>query len=671
MTPLISCPLKKLQKLPVLELKRFVRLQTAVFYQVTGLLPDKENLILQLFKRCAILLLMVRKGSEQTVTRISCTLGSHRRNKWMTLFDKLKRSKDTLPNTLHLQFFKMLVLESTSNVKGLRPFWTPAYMELSEQLSLPIGTDFVASDSTSWSPLLAKQEEKLSCLTIQKTKLPNRNSLMIYSPSSTYTVVDKWDEENTAKGSESCVKLAIKPTQAQKKILTEWFQTCNYIYNKGIDLVENGSVKCNAQQLRDKLVTKVTQKNEEYKNLMAQLVTIKRIRGNPRATPQLICMLENTEKHLRMRKKNIPRTTNDEIEAWQLRTPKEVRYNALRDLVQGYKTNFDLIKSGKRKFFVMKHRKAFDMKSMKFEKNQLKQLTTTHVQIMPEFMEQFGPNLSQFRVTKRSISNVEKITNVRSFRLVRKRNKYFLHFTVEKTDANPLSKVMLNRMCGIDPGVRDFATVFDGDGLVTEIKHPQMECLRINEQMKRIKNRRPETRRKVAHGYTHFEQPRRGYKSRRFKRTRKGCRKRQLMKREARKENLITETHWQTIQYLTQNYDVIFFGDIKSHDIVRRGKNKRLNADMNELRFHKYKTRLEQKAKQRGKLAFKINEAYTTKTCSSCGKLSNPGSKKEYHCFNLEGCNAEFGRDVNAAKNILMKGFTEQKLHSSLIAQTA
>ena len=56
---------------------------------------------------------------------------------------------------------------------------------------------------------------------------------------------------------------------------------------------------------------------------------------------------------------------------------------------------------------------------------------------------------------------------------------------------------------------------------------------------------------------------------------------------------------------------------------------------------------------EKNKKVFCIKEEYTTKTCSFCGMLNNPGRSKIYQCLN---CNIKTGRDVNASKNILMKG---------------
>ena len=100
-------------------------------------------------------------------------------------------------------------------------------------------------------------------------------------------------------------------------------------------------------------------------------------------------------------------------------------------------------------------------------------------------------------------------------------------------------------------------------------------------------------------------------------------------------------------------FNCLIYGDIKSHDIVKNGKNRTLNTSMNNLKFFKFKQRLLFKSIERGKKVLEVKEQYTTQTCSFCGSMYKPGLSRVYHCRN---CEKNIGRDVNAAKNILMKG---------------
>ena len=71
------------------------------------------------------------------------------------------------------------------------------------------------------------------------------------------------------------------------------------------------------------------------------------------------------------------------------------------------------------------------------------------------------------------------------------------------------------------------------------------------------------------------------------------------------------------------------------------------------MKFYQFKLRLQYKAALQGKKIVLVKENYTTKTCSFCGTRNDPGCSKIYKCSK---CKREVGRDVNAAKNILMKG---------------
>jgi len=128
-----------------------------------------------------------------------------------------------------------------------------------------------------------------------------------------------------------------------------------------------------------------------------------------------------------------------------------------------------------------------------------------------------------------------------------------------------------------------------------------------------------------------------------------------LTKIEKRKENLIIELHWKTINSILDELDVVFYGDIKSHDIVKNNKNKRLNIDTNNLKFYTFKTRLLYKAKMRGKKVIIVPEPFTTKTCSFCGTVYDVGNSRIFKCPNSICCGKQhvIGRDLNSGKKYI------------------
>ena len=136
-------------------------------------------------------------------------------------------------------------------------------------------------------------------------------------------------------------------------------------------------------------------------------------------------------------------------------------------------------------------------------------------------------------------------------------------------------------------------------------------------------------------------------------------RKKQINKVEKKKVDITNELHWDVISYLLKTQDVIFFGDIKSHNIVKKSYNKTLNRSFNDLKFYKFKQRLLYKCILNNKKVFFINESYTSQGCSTCGNLwRDIKDSKVYTCKNVLCKTKEktFDRDFNAAKNMLLKG---------------
>lgn len=68
-----------------------------------------------------------------------------------------------------------------------------------------------------------------------------------------------------------------------------------------------------------------------------------------------------------------------------------------------------------------------------------------------------------------------------------------------------------------------------------------------------------------------------------------------------------------------------------------------------------FRMRLIEKAKELGRRVLVVNEAFTTKTCGSCGKLNDVGASKVYQC----GCGYCMDRDVHGSRNIFIRYITK------------
>ena len=633
-------------KLLVSESKRFENMLIKTGLTVIKLHPGIVNLIRITWKKCAILYQMIRRY-KKIRDKIISMLEYPLKNNLTTLIDKLSSLKIRDQNTLHITLLQILLRELILKEKGCCQFWTPQYKTLSEKLLSPIEIDYQDLDLTLSTSLLQKGVEKSQSLMMKEIKVQNKNCQKTYYQLSTSTVVDKWEEENiNPKQILKSLKIKLKLNNKQREIINEWINTSNYVYNKTIEAINNGH-KINFNSLRDKLVTNETKKyNPIYKsydelnlflcnekkdlnnNLNKLNKKKKKTEDDQANIKDFIKKIEqidikiNDNKNLKKEAiKNIKFEKNENINDWELNTPKDTRAGAIDDVCKAYNTAFTNLKRGNIKFFNMNYRKndvnnssiLISKQTIKIENNKIK---------LPKSSFSKKEDL-YIKIGKRTLKKNKKIVIENDTRLVKQKGEYYLLVPIsvkEKEFKKPIN------YCGIDPGIRTFMTCFGNNGCL-EYKHNKILLDKLNKKLYCIKN----SRSLLVHN-----------------------KRKSLNKIETKKINIINEVHWKTINSILSSNDVILYGDIKSHNIVGKSKNSKLNHDFNDLKFYSFKQRLLYKSICYNKLVIMVNEAYTTKTCSCCGTINNNiGSSKIFNCTN---CNKNIGRDVNAAKNILLKG---------------
>ncbi len=327
---------------------------------------------------------------------------------------------------------------------------------------------------------------------------------------------------------------------------------------------------------------------------------------------------EDKEK-LRVDKKTMKSSKNEGVREWETNTPKHIRGGAIDDVCKAYKTAIANLKLGHIKHFHLGFRKKKEPNKCLLLPKVLIKNRNGILSIAPTFLK----SDSKISMGKKTIKKHRNLVIEHDCRLVKQKNIFWV---IIPTPVEITEKKLPINYCGIDPGAKTFMTCFGNNGCV-EHKHNESVLQKQDKSIKQMKDRR-RTKQSRVH-------------------------KKKINRLEIRKANLVDELHWKTINILLKMNDFIFYGDIKSHGIVKNGNNHTLNTDMNNLKFYKFKQRLLFKAIERGKKVYETQEHYTTKTCSFCGSMNTPGLSRVYECKN---CKKKIGRDVNAAKNILMKG---------------
>ena len=601
-------------------------------------LPTKEGSISKVFRACVIQLLMLGKKTPLAKKRILSTLVSLPKSKWTIFLDKLTSSSNTTNHViLATELLQILLLESISNEKAYRPFWTPVYKDASEKLLLPTVTDFAdlaSSSSTAWYQKLVG---KSSFLNIRSTELVNKNSQTTSSPSYTFFPVDKWESEAIPVAKLKTLKLKIYPTQQQKKLLDGFMHTSRYVYNKTVEMTKNGH-KPNFISLRDLLVTDNTKKGHDlYKSyddvLLKQHEKIKENKGDIKKIKEIKDNINKINTERRNAVKVLPSMKNIFVRPFEIETPKDIRASAVKRCCDAMKAGFTNLRNGNIKFFRMKYKKKTDkIQTMELtpklisieKKNKDKDCK---IKIAPE---SFGKDSCYLTIDKHNIRKLKNVEISHNVDLSKTPNGYYLYIPIE---TKPITTTETKKRVGaVDLGVRTLGTVYstttNGDYIAIHEYEQRINLLRsLNKKIKLLKQ---------------------------LKRDKLRIRKKQLKKIEKKKTDLVDKMHWDFINDLLKRHDIVYIGDIKSHDIVKRCKNSTLNQDFNDMKFYVLKERLLYKASVLGKRVFYIKEHYTTKTCSACGQINNNvGSSKVFKC---EHCKLETGRDGNASKNMLLKG---------------
>lgn len=195
----------------------------------------------------------------------------------------------------------------------------------------------------------------------------------------------------------------------------------------------------------------------------------------------------------------------------------------------------------------------------------------------------------------------------------------------------------------LDPGVRTFQTGYSPDGSIVEFANKDAGrlyrlCLHLDRLQSKVNQ--PEIRHKQR---------------RRMKKAL--CRARQRI------TNLVNECHHKVAKYLCENYTTILLPLFQTSNMVPKIKRRigrktaRMLLTWSHYRFRQ--TLLSKSREYPQAEVIIVDESYTSKTCGSCGELHKDLKKKEI--FVCPHCGFTDGRDINAARNILLKFLTEHE----------
>lgn len=335
--------------------------------------------------------------------------------------------------------------------------------------------------------------------------------------------------------------------------------------------------------------------------------------------------------------KDIIKENNNE---WVLETPYDVRDEAMIDLIKAYKTSF----AAKREKFKIRYRsKKAESESIVIHSKHWKKAGVFH----PTF---FG---------KEPIKSAEPLPDKLNYdsRLQKTRLGEFylcipMPLEVRSENQAPEWKDIEDGILALDPGVRTFCTGYSPSGYAFEWgKNDIGRIYRLCHASDKLQSKW--SQKEVCH------------------------KKRYKLKRAARRirkkiRNLIDETHKKFTKWIVEQYHTVLLPEFETQRMVKRAQRRirsKTARAMLTWSHYRFKQRLINKTKEYPWCKVIIcDEHYTSKTCSQCGFLHQKlGASKTFKC---PQCNVEMDRDINAAKNILLRYVTLNYNKVSQIAKS-
>lgn len=393
-------------------------------------------------------------------------------------------------------------------------------------------------------------------------------------------------------------KIRIYPTKKQQKTLRQWTGVARSLYNKALY-----GIKTRKEPIcESSLVAKyITNRFTDDIDLYRSRVFDERINV---FTP---------------------------IPDYELEVPKDVRRTGISDLINAYSAMFSNLKNGNIKRAQMQFRK----KKVTFPINIPKTAISKHGNMI-EFYPRF--NLGKLRVCRdRSFRDLQSID--RDSKLFESRGKWYISIPVcipkKKVDDNNLDD------CALDPGARNFVTLYS-DTVTATIGVNKEVVKRYRAKIDHLRSRRD----KGDIDQAYFDK----WNNKFFDKL----------------NNKVKEMHNQLSVVLVKSFGKVFLPKFESQELIRNDKSilrASTKRDILSLGHFKFREHMKNKFSEYSKLDKLVicTEEYTTKTCTKCGQINdNVGGADTFICVS-PSCGLRINRDINGARNILIKCSTNNK----------
>ena len=568
----------------------------------------------------------------------------HHQNKNMILNAKLSFSKKNIQN---IPLLKTSEAELISNEKVYKPFWTKFSKRIAKKLWFTPKTASPDSPTNCWNMSLnnsihdsSMSIKKLSSQIPKNLRKTSWRSLQ-FSPHDT---TEKEDMTRMAR------KVRFYPDQSFKVFLNQCFGTTRYIYNKALDVIkekyplfiqtyvghvndckEHGCMFLSKKRCGGKLSKGNKFYCKEHKENKLKL-------SNPLVFNILRNMVMKTNKEL----------TEDDPEHWMVKIPFDTRQLVLKDIISAYKSCKTNKKNGNIDTFDIKYkRRSTPSQYCHIEKRALK----LHQMIF------FSGSLKhKFRFRSKMKKWVQAYLSDKghdNLKIIKTGKRYYILLSYKQDNISAQLKQKINDRkktkivfdnVSLDPGVRTFQTFYSSNGVCGKIGNNMSLRLRpIGRKIDLLTSLRYNKKLYKLSGKTRYNM------------------KQRCLKLRTKIKNIVNDLHWKTASFLCKHFKHIIIPNFETKEMANKHYRNISSSSvrmMLSLSHYQFRMRLLEKAKAYGRTVLVCSEEYTSKTCGNCGTINEKlGSNKTFTC---PDCKFTIDRDINGARNIMLKVLTCQ-----------
>lgn len=314
----------------------------------------------------------------------------------------------------------------------------------------------------------------------------------------------------------------------------------------------------------------------------------------------------------------------------EIKMPSHLIDQAINEACDNYLKSMEKYKKTKLAFKLKPKYKKTKMQTMNLEASMIKGNG-----LFVGFKDSEGVNILKNIKSSFRFKNIKKIKDS-SLSCNTRLNEWYLNATYEDQLNDTTNQI--NKVCSIDPGIKTFATIYDDSGITKIAKGSRETIKKICKELDIIqskmseKSRNHNSRRNLKRAYNHK------YKY---------------------LENLRKDLHSKTVKHLTENYKRIIIPPFETQKLTEKLSSSD-NRVMLTLSFYKFLTRLKDKCKEKQRELIIRPEYYTSKTCGCCGWINKNLSNSDV--YNCVSCGLIIDRDMNGARNIMLRNLNESYL---------